>query len=98
MKDSEHDFAAFIGIDWADAKHDVSLQVAGADKIEHRVLKHTPEAIDDWARDLRERFGGRSIAVCLELAKGPIVSALQKYDFLVIFPVNPSALAKYREA
>jgi hypothetical protein len=47
---------------------------------------------------LRERFDGRCIAVCLELAKGPIVSALQKYDLLVIFPVNPSALAKYREA
>jgi transposase len=98
MKGTEQDFAAFIGIDWADAKHDVSLQIAGADKIEHRVLKHTPEAIDDWARELRERFSGRRIAVCVELAKGPIVSALQKYDFLVIFPVNPSALAKYREA
>jgi transposase len=98
MKDTEHDFAAFIGIDWADAKHDVSLQAAGTDKLEHRVLRHTPEAIDEWARNLRERFDGRRIAVCLELAKGPIVSALQKYDFLIIFPVNPSALAKYREA
>ena len=34
----------------------------------------------------------------MELTKGPIVSALQKYDFFVIFPVNPSTLAKYREA
>jgi transposase len=98
MKDTEQDFAAYIGIDWADAKHDVSLQAAGTDKVEHRILRHTPEAIDEWARNLRERFAGRRIAVCLELAKGPIVSALQKYDFLIIFPVNPSALAKYREA
>ena len=43
------------------------------------------------------RFGG-PIAVALELSKGPIVYALQKYDFFVIFPVNPSTLAKYREA
>jgi transposase len=28
----------------------------------------------------------------------PIVYALQKYDFLVLFPINPSTLAKYREA
>jgi transposase len=34
----------------------------------------------------------------LELSKGPIVYALQKYDFFVLFPVNPSTLAKYREA
>ena len=36
--------------------------------------------------------------VCLEIAKGPLVYALQKYDFLVLFPVNPATLAKYREA
>ena len=35
---------------------------------------------------------------CLELAKGPLVYALQKYDFFVLFPVNPATLAKYREA
>jgi transposase len=32
------------------------------------------------------------------LAKGPIVYALQKYDFFVLFPINPLTLAKYREA
>jgi transposase len=92
------EFAAFVGIDWADKKHDVCLQAAGSDQTEHQVLKHTPEAIDEWARQLRARFDGRPVAVCLELAKGPIVSALQKYDFLVLFPVNPNTLAKYREA
>lgn len=35
--------------------------------------------------------------MAVELTKGPIVSALQKYDFIDIFPVNPSTLAKYRE-
>jgi len=46
---------------------------------------------------MHQRFGG-PIAVALELAKGPIVSALQKHDFFVLFPINPSTLAKYREA
>jgi len=36
--------------------------------------------------------------VCLEISKGPLVSALERYDFLVIFPVNPTTLAKYRQA
>src|SRR5437868_6469503 len=40
------EFAAFIGIDWADKKHDVCLQLAGSEKTEHQILKHTPEAID----------------------------------------------------
>jgi transposase len=46
---------------------------------------------------MHQRFGGQ-IAVALELSKGPIVYALQKYDFFVLFPINPSMLAKYRQA
>jgi transposase len=90
--------AAFVGIDWADAKHDVCLQAAGSERREFSVLVHTPEAIDAWVSALRQRFKGQPIALCLELNKGPIVYALRKYDFLVLFPVNPLTLARYREA
>jgi transposase len=92
------EFAAFVGIDWADAKHDVCLQEAGSERREFSVLVHTPEAIDAWVSTLRQRFKGQPIALCLELNKGPIVSALRKYDCLVLFPVNPLTLARYREA
>ncbi len=90
-------FAAYIGLDWADAKHDICLQVTGSDDRERFVLEHRPESIDAWARELRQRFGGQPVALALELFKGPIVSALAKYDFFVLFPVNPATLAKYRE-
>ena len=95
---STTEFAAFVGIDWADRKHDVCLLAAGSSKRELSVLPHRPESIAQWAEELRQRFGGRPIAVCLELAKGPLVYALQRYPFLVLFPVNPTTLAKYREA
>lgn len=93
-----HDFAACIGLDWANAKHDICLQAAGSSTNEQSVLEHRPECIDEWARNLRRRFRSKPIALALELDKGPIVSALRKYDFLVLFPVNPTTLAKYREA
>jgi transposase len=92
------EFAAFVGIDWADAKHDVGLQAAGSQKREFSVLEHQPDTIDAWVSTLRTRFKGQPMAICLELNKGPIVSALGKYDFLVLFPVNPLTLARYREA
>jgi len=60
-------------------------------------IPHQVEHIEAWALALQQRFGG-SIAIALELSKGPIVYALQKYDFFVLFPINPSTLAKYREA
>jgi len=99
MTPTSHDtFAAFVGIDWADAKHDICLQAAGTAKRECFQLDHTPEAIEAWVTTLRTRFSGQPVAVCLELTKGPLVSALRKYDFLVLFPLNPLTLARYREA
>ncbi len=99
MKHQAHEaFAAFVGIDWADSTHDVCLQAADSTKRECFILTHTPEAIDAWVRTLRARFNGQPIAICLELTKGPLVSALRKYDFLVLFPINPLTLARYREA
>jgi transposase len=93
---SEH--AAFIGIDWGDNEHAVCLQVAGASKLERWKIKHTPEELEGWLLGLRDRFKGQRVAVCLELAKGPIVSMLLRFDFVTVFPVNPQTLARYREA
>ena len=92
------EFAAFVGIDWADSKHDLCLQVADCEAREFAVLPHRAEAIEAWAASLRQRFQSRPVALCLEIAKGPLVYALQKYDFLVLFPVHPATLAKYRQA
>ena len=97
-RESQEEFAAFVGLDWADAKHDVCLQATGTERREFLILEHRPEAIDAWVHTLRTRFNGQPVAVCLELNKGPIVSALRQYDFLVLFPVNPLTVAKYREA
>ena len=71
-------WAAFLGLDWADAKHDICLQAAGSERREFLVLAHSPEAIDAWVQTLRTRFHGQPVAVCLELNKGPIVSALRQ--------------------
>ena len=70
-------FAAFVGLDWADTKHDVCLQAAGTAHREFLSLAHSPEAINAWVQTLHTRFNGQPVAVCLELNKGPIVSALR---------------------
>jgi hypothetical protein len=93
---SDDSFAAFVGIDWADAKHDICLLSADAKVPESLVIAHSAEAIEEWALSLQRRFNGQPIAVCLELNKGPLVSELCKYDFLALFPVNPQSLAHYR--
>jgi transposase len=94
---TDNSFTAYVGIDWADSKHDLCVQAAGGQQREFDCISHQVDQIEQWAQSLHKRFGG-VIAIALELSKGPIVYALQRYDFFVIFPVNPSTLAKYREA
>jgi len=90
--------AVVVGVDWADRKHDLCLKVAGTDCVEFSTLAHTPEAIEDWVNQLRRRFGDRPVAVSLESRKAPLIHALLKYDNLVLVPVNPQTLARYRRA
>jgi transposase len=96
-RSDQQPFTAYVGIDWADKKHDVCIQPAKADIREFDQVPHQPDQIDQWGKLLIQRFGS-PIAVALELSKGPIVSALQKHAGFVIFPINPSTLARYREA
>jgi transposase len=91
-------FAAYIGIDWADRAHVISLRAGNNQAVERYELPHKPEAIAAWVSGLQQRFPGQRLAVALEQSRGALIYALMSYDFLVLFPVNPKALAKYREA
>jgi len=63
-------YHAFVGIDWADDKHDICLQDLATNKRELSVIEHKPKNIDTWANNHKKRFGD-PIAVAVELSKGP---------------------------
>ena len=92
----EPDFAAFIGIDWADQSHAWALQTTIKGAIEHGDLDHTPEAVDAWATELGCRFGGRPVAIALEQSRGALLFMLTKYAHFVLYPIHPTTLANYR--
>ena len=54
--------------------------------------------LHEWVAQLQQRFGGGKIAVALEQRKGAVIHALLMYDCFVLYPINPKALARYREA
>jgi transposase len=94
----QEQFAAFVAIDWADEKHAFSLRPAGQKQKESGMLEQKPETIGVWVAKLRERFGGRPLAVAIEQSRGALIHALLAYDFLVVFPIHPTTVAKFREA
>jgi transposase len=98
--DSVHEpqFAAFIGIDWADRKHVWCLQSVGSEQRERGELEHRPEAVAAWVGQLCQRFANRPIAVAVEQSRGAVVFMLSKYEPLHLFPVPSTMSANLREA
>lgn len=94
---TEPEWAALAAIDWADRKHFWRLAPAGSGGYEQGEMENTPEAVEVWATQLHQRFGGRPIALCLEQSRGSLVCLLAKYPHLVLFPVHPKTAAQYRE-
>jgi hypothetical protein len=90
--------AAFIAIDWSDAKHDLCLLDVSTSTKESFILKHTPEDLEAWATALRTRFAAQKIAVCLEQSRGPPHLCALEPRFFIRNPIKPATLAKYREA
>ena len=89
--------AVVVGIDWADQEHVVCV-IDQNDRSKIETLKQSPEAIDAWVAELGRRFPGKTIAIALEQSKGALMHALMKYEHLVLYPINPKQLSRYRDA
>ncbi|MCI0447392.1 IS110 family transposase, partial [bacterium] len=85
-------------IDWAEERHVISLREADSEKVEHCQVANKPELIREWINELHGRFPGRRIAIALEQFRGALIYQLMEFDFLVLFPINPKTISKYREA
>jgi transposase len=90
--------AAWVGLDWADQQHVLCLYEVQSGQSEITRLEQKPEAFQSWLSQLRQRFGGAKVAIVLEQARGAVIYALLGLDFVVLYPVNPQALANYRKA
>ena len=97
MRERVRHLAAFVGWDWADREHEVRLREAGSDQIETRQVAGTPVALHEWAADMRSRYEGRPVGVCIETCRGAVIWALMAYDHIVLYPVNPKSAASFRE-
>jgi len=91
-------FAAFIGLDWADQKHAWALQEAGSQRVEQGTVDNTPEAMDAWVTELTSRFHSQPIAVAVEPVRGSVIAKLSKYAHVMLYPIHPKASSDYRSA
>ena len=84
--------AAYVGIDWADQKHDVVLRSAGDPaKPEHQVIKNEINALADWIAQMHKRFEAKGkVLVCLEQSRGALIYQLMAYELFELYPIIPA--------
>jgi transposase len=97
-ENGEQQIVAMAGLDWADKEHVIRLQKVGSPEVESFRIKQTPESLSEWVRGLREKFGEGKVAIGIEQSRGAVMYHLIGYDYLLLYPINPKSLAKYREA
>lgn len=86
-----------MGIDWADTKHDFHL--IGTDGTANTgIFQQTPIAIAEQIAKWRTEHPDTTFAIALETSKGALVNALLEHDDVVIYPINPGALAHLRKS
>jgi transposase len=95
------DYAALIGIDWADQKHalaTLALPAHNQAQPELSILEHKTDVLIQWISSVQERFAGGRIAIAIEQRKGALIHFLSAFDFIDLYPIEPLSLKSYRQA
>ena len=93
-----HPYDLVLGLDRSDAKADLCLIETGTLHRSSLCLDTSPEALWEWLCELRQLHPKARIALCLEQPAGHLISFLEAYDWIDLYPINPITLQKYREA
>lgn len=86
-----------VGIDWADLKHAFHL-IDPDGPVICNTVSQDPQAIEELLDAWRKKFPQSTFAIAIESSKGPLINGLLKHQDVVIYPINPAALANYRKA
>ena len=85
----------FVGLDWADQKHDVCWLTADG-RTGSFELPHTTADLDRLPARLQELAGGGTIRLAFEKSRGPLLYALMHRPELQLYLIDPKQSSQYR--
>jgi transposase len=91
-------FDLVIGLDRSDRKADLHLIDTRTGQRHSLVLETSPEALWEWLLQLRAQHPQGRVGLCLEQPAAHLISFLEAYEWIALYPINPLTLKKYREA
>jgi transposase len=92
-----HPFDLILGLDRADKKADLCLLNTRTLQRTSLSIDTSPEALWEWLLALRQQHPHARLALCLEQPAGHLISFLETYEWITLFPINPITLQKFRE-
>ena len=93
-----HPHDLVIGLDRSDKKADLCLITPATGQRTSQTIDTAPEALWEWLLALRQEQPQARVALCLEQPAVHLISFLEAYEWITLYPVNPITLQKYREA
>jgi transposase len=86
-----------LGVDWADASHQVWVSDADGNKVTEMKISQTAEGMGECSRWLHEqRAQGIELWAAIEKPEGRIVDFLLDHG-VVVYPINPKAVDRVRD-
>ena len=95
---NSHPYDLVIGLDRSDKKADLCLIDTHTGQRRSLTLDTAPETLWEWLAQLRQQYPQARVGVCLEQPAVHLISFLEAYEWITLYPVNPITLQKYREA
>jgi len=87
----------YVGIDWADLKHDVCVVDERGERVVKFIIPHTAQGLSKLHHRLSMLTPNRDeLLVALETDKGLVVSFLLDLGY-TIYPINPKVVSRYRD-
>ena len=94
---SEFQFARYVGLDWGNEEHVVTVVDELGKVVAKRALKNDGDAADSLVDLLRRQgFDPAQVAVAVETRELPVVESLLEAAF-VVFTINPKQLDRFRD-
>ena len=91
-------YEVVIGIDWADEKNDLWIMDKKRAQGEHRQVAQDAVALHQFAQQIKERYGGKRIALVVDQKRGGLINFLLGLDFVDLYPVHAARAKDYRRA
>ncbi len=94
---SQTEVGLWIGIDWADQKHDAYV-IDSNGQGQHETFEQSVRGIETWLARKMEQSQGKPIAIIIEKSSNGIFHALMMQQNVILYPINPKQFARYRES